>query len=469
MAPLIYAGRFDPKFLGVTIRAKGSSEVQSFLLNDRSRKPPISILAALGDEALVSDLSRQTVLEHETRHFHDALLYPFGHMTIRSRTFAAINGFETALTLLRLKGDANTLVVPLQRWLLMPEPEREEFLATVRPISGHDLRTPVLPVLTRDDDFSGLSPGQIELPRDEETLVTGCRLALADYQRVEDLWRSPHREGDEIIAPTIDTWEASGLICQFAAIEAITNSELMGRFVSWISRHGPQAYQRGVKVLNWCLQQIGWQPTLRNYLALASWAQMGAFKIEMRQSTPLERLAAIVTAAQRGKHWSSDSRFMDLVHGWDDIVGADSMAALVGAGDDLKRFAAHLAEGYGLSRRLGPALFTGLSTAHQQMLTGFLEDPDGYVDPVSYLSKGTIYPTPCVGVAYPAGPDNGTDWVDATPAEWSPNIEFDATLGLAGMAELADAVFLPGEKSLQTSGRSEVRKRLDLEAVRIIR
>jgi hypothetical protein len=460
MAPSIYTGRFDPKFLGVVIRARRYSEVQSFRLNDRDSKPQISVLGALSDEAVVSDLSRLTVLEHEVHHFHDALLYPFGHMAIRSRISASHNGFYVGIALIQLKGEANALAVPLQRWLLMPEPEREAFLAHMHRFTGRDLSTPVLPVLTPDYDFSGLRPGPLEMPKDEEGLITGCRFALADYQRVEDLWCSPHREGDEMTAPTIGFWEVSGLICQLTAIEARADSEIMGRFIDWMQNHGPQTYIRGLKVLNWCLGQINWAPTLRNYLALASWAQMGGFETDMQQSTPADRLGRIVAAAEQGKRWSSDSRFIDLVRDWDDVIGTDSIAALMSASDKFKRFAAEAARPDSPGRLLGPSLFTGLSSAHQLMLSSFLDDPDGYVDPVSYLYRRA---------AYPAGPDYGTDWIDATPAEWSPTIEYDATLGLVAMAELADALFLPGEKSLQTSGRSEVRKRRDLEAIRIIR
>jgi hypothetical protein len=469
MAPSIYTGRFDPKFLGVAIRAKRYSEVQSFRLNVRDSQPQTSILAALSDEAVVSDVSRQTVLEHEVRHFHDALLYPFGHMAIRSRFSASYNGFYVGINLIGLKGAANALVVPLQRWLLMPEPEREEFLTHMHHLTGRDLRAPMLPVLSRDDDLSRLDLRPGGMPKDQESLITGCRVTLADYRRVEDLWRSPHREGDEIVAPTIDFWEVSGLICQFAAIEQITNSKVMSRFIDWMQNHGPQAYVRGLKILNWCLDQINWPPTIRNYLALVSWAQMGAFKTEMGQSTPGDRLVRIVAAAKQGKRWSIDSRFIDLVRNWDDVIGTDSIATLMGASDDLKRFAADTVRQYG-PRLLSPTptVFTGLSSAHQLMLTAFLDDPDGYVDPVSYLARWSVYPMPCVGVTYPLGPDYGTEWIDATPAEWYPAIEYDATLGLVAMAELADALFLPGEKSLQISGRSVVRKQLDLEAIRII-
>jgi hypothetical protein len=454
----------------VAIRAKGASEVQSFRLNDRSRKPPISVLTALGDEAVVSDLSRQTVLQHEIRHFHDCLLYPFGHVTTRSRIAASYNGFLVAMVLRRLKKDANALAVPLQQWLLMPETEREAFLGTERRRTGRDLRTPVLPVLRSDDDLSEFGPGLLELPNDEETLMFGLRMALADYRTVEDLWRSPYREGDEMIAPAVDAWEASGLICQFAAIENITNTEMMNRFSTWIQKYGPQAYRRGLQVLFWCLEQLDWPLTLRNLLAVASWAQLGAFKTEIRESAPVNRLYHIVNAAKQGKRWPSDSKYLDLVRSWDDVIETDSVAALVDASADFKRYAVDLAEqDSGPGGLLGSSFFTGLSAAHQLMLTAFLDDPDTYVDPFTYLASDAAYPAPCIGIEYPAGPENGIDWIDATPVEWSPKIEFDATLGLAAAAELADAIFLPGEKSLQRSGRSVVRKRLDLEAVRIIR
>jgi hypothetical protein len=283
------------------------------------------------------------------------------------------------------------------------------------------------------------------------------------------LWRSPHRESEEIVAPTIDTWEASGLVCQLAAIEAISNAEMMTRFTGWLEDHSPQTYRRGLKVLNWCLSSIDWPPTLRNYLAMATWAQLGRFKSELRESTPAARLSSILTAASRGKRWSSDSSFIDLASGWDEVAEADSMDGLREASDGYKRFLAQSASDDRLAGPRGSELFTCLSAAHQRMLAAFLDDPDSYVDPTVYLAKRDSYPKPCVGISYPAGPDASTEWVDVTPAGWFSEISFDVTLDLALMAELADAIFLPGEKSLQASGRFEIRRHLNLEALRIIR
>jgi hypothetical protein len=157
------------------------------------------------------------------------------------------------------------------------------------------------------------------------------------------------------------------------------------------------------------------------------------------------------------------------VRGWDEVAGSDTMAGLREASDGFTRFLAQAAGGGQFAGPHGPELLTRLSVAHQRMLAAFLDDPDSYVDPTAYRAKRDSYPMPCVGISYPGGPDAGTAWVDVTPPGWSPDVGFDTSLDLVLMAELADAIFLPGEKSLQESGRFEIRHRLNLEPFRIIR
>ena len=470
MAPRIYTGRFDPKFLGLIIRAKRAAEVQSFRMSDRSDQPNISILSALGDEAVVSDLSRLTVLEHEVRHFHDALLYPMGLLTTRARIYAAVNGFEAGIILIRLRSGANVLAVPLQVWLLMSEPDRAAFLGNEAHRTRRDLHTPVLPVISRDDDISEFRPGTVDIADDQEALVATCRLALAYYQRVEDLWRSPHGEGDEVVVMAVDVWEAAGLICQLVAIESLTSGDLMQRFLGWMLSQGPRTYRRGLAALNRVLEQLDWPPSVGNYLRLASWSQLGPYQAELTGSAPGARLGKLFAAAQQGKRWSSDGSFGDLIKSWDEVTETDSIMGLRKAGDEFTRFVARSAEHQtGLAPLLPSSLFTALGAAHESMLNAFLSDPDSYTDAPGYAARRDSYPVPCVGITYPTGPGSGMEWEDVTPAGWTPLIGYDDTLSVAAMAELADAIFLPGEKSLQTSGRYEIRKRLDLEAIRIIR
>jgi hypothetical protein len=156
-----------------------------------------------------------------------------------------------------------------------------------------------------------------------------------------------------------------------------------------------------------------------------------------------------------------------LIRKWDTVAGADSLRSLEDATIRFGKFCQLTVETRGMPL-LEADLFTSLSDARGRMLTAFLADPDSYVDPVAYLAEEARYPLPCVGLEYPSGAF-GSDWTDVTPTGWSPAISFEATLGLVGMAALSDALFLPGEKSLQRNGRQAITHTLDMRAIRIIR
>lgn len=461
MAPRIYVGRFEPSFPGVMIRATSPSDLHSFRLHDRRRHAPTAVLSELGDDAIISDLSRQTVLDHELRHFRDSLLFPFGAAATRSRMHASYNGYQAAMTVKQLRGDANVLPVPLQRWLRMSMAERDAFLLGEGGFDGRDLRPPHLPVVPGDDDVSAFAPGLHEFD-EQEGLIVGCRVALADYRFVETLWRSPHAEGEQLLFPAFDAWESAGLICQLAAIERYAGGPLVQRFIDWVERHGPRTYRRGLAALARCLETLRWPPTLRNHLALATWAQMGAYETETWGSSPAIRLSALVSAATLGTRWSEDSSFVDLVNEWDAVAGADSFAALSTATAKFGEFC----RGSERMPLLPGEMFTSLADAREQMMAAFLADPDTYVNPFAYLAEESRYPQPCVGLEYPG--ELGSDWIDVTPADWSPAVGFDASLSLTAMALLSDAVFLPDEKSLHRNGRLAIETMLGLQAIRII-
>lgn len=472
MPPHIYVGRFDPKFLGVTIRAADRGAAHGFRLLDEGARAPAEILAVLDDEAAVSDLSRLSVVPHETRHFHDALLLPFGAVATRSRLHTAVNGFTVAMLLRRHSGPADALAVPLQQWLTMPAAERAGYLAAVSGPDGPKWTVPELPVVGADDDLSGYGPGSHEFDDDGTALVVGCRAALADYRLLETLWRSPHLPGEEPVLPAVDAWEGSGLLCQLAAIDARADAAAMSRFQGWMVEHGPQTYRRALRTLSWVVTELGWPSTLRAALALATWSQLGPYATEAVASSPRDRLGRLVLAARAGARWSADSAFLDLVAAWDEVVGTDSVAGLHAAADGFDGFVRRtLAETspVGMAALVSPELLTGLAAARRAMLAAFLADPDTYVDPVGYVAAAADYPRPAVAVQFPTGADEVTSWEDATPPGWEPAIGTETNRGLLALAELADAVFLPGEKSLQPSGRAYIRQYLGLTALRVIR
>ncbi|MFD5564439.1 hypothetical protein [Kitasatospora griseola] len=456
----IYVGRFDPRFPGVLIRAGNVSDLLSFRHHDRSVPAQTQALGGLGGDAIVSDLSRQTVLDHELRHFRDSLLFPFGAATTRSRIHASYNGFQVAMSVKRSRADANVLPVPLQRWLRMPTHEREAFLAAEAAFAGEELRAPPLPVIP-SDDLSDLSPGLLSVDEDE-VLLAGCRMALVDYARIERLWRSPHAVGEEAVFPAVAAWEAAALTCQLAAIERYAGDPLMQRFIGWVNDGGPQVYQRGMYAANRVLEQLEWAPTMRNHLALITWAQMGAYEKD-GNSSPASRLTTLFDVAAAGARWSPDSAFADLVAQWDALTGTDSFAAMRAATTRFRAFCQQ-AETF---QPLPAELFTSLAKAREQMLVAFLADPDGYVDPVAYLEGESRYPLPCVGIEY-ASQDVGASLIEATPTDWPAAVSFAVALHLEAMASLADAIFLPGEKSLRQHGRIEIAHQLGLRAIRAI-
>ncbi|MEU5282094.1 hypothetical protein AB0G87_37425 [Streptomyces asoensis] len=464
MAPKIYVGRFDPRFPGILIRARSLSDVHSFSHHDRSVRAPSAVLEHLGDDAIVSDLSRQTVFDHELRHVRDSLLFPFGAAVTRARIHALYNGFHAAASVGRLRGDANILPVPLQQWLRMTADERRAFLASEACFAGEELRSPPLPLIP-GEDVSDLAPGRHELVVEEEVLLTACRVTLASYARLERLWRSPHPAGEEAVYPAIAAWEAAALICQLAAIEKYADEPLMQRFVNWTNRSGPKVYRSGMSGLNRVVEQLRWPPTMRNHLAVVTWAQMGAYQNEDRPSSPASRLGTVIEAAAAGARWSSDSSFEDLVKQWDVLTGTDSFEVLRAA---TTRFSAFCQKAQRWEH-LPAELFPSLATARKQMLSAFLADPDSYVDPVAYLAREADYPLPCAGLEYSSA-NMGGYLTDVTPKDWpTPYVSFETGQHLEAMAGLADAVFLPGEKSLRPHGRAEIAQQLGLRALRVIR
>jgi len=465
-APRIHIGRYDPRFLGVTIRARRIADVHSYRLHDRTARPEPAILGRLGDTEIVSDLSRLTVLDHEIRHFHDSLLFPFGRRATRSRVYASYNGFIVAMTLLELKGDAKALPVPLQDWLLMPQGHRAAFLESVS-ISGSRPLIPPLPILEPDDDVRDLIDA--DLGGRKDSLIPACRVTMSDYRMLEALWRSPYSEDERPDVPTVAIWEAAAVICQLAAIAALTDHNTMNRFAEWVSRQGPPVYRKGITALHRILDAMDWSPTLRNLLVVATWSQMGQFETEMWESSPVARISRLLTVAQEGMRWAEDAPFVDCIRGFDETIEADSVAGLTLGVADMNKFADRMTHDDGSGRGpLEPAMFTRLIAARRDMVREFSADPDSYVDPASYLGATERYPRPCVGVVYPVDSGAGSEWLDVTPDDWRPAISFDSTLALTAMAELSDAVFLPGQKSLQTTGRQMIRRFLGMEALRII-
>jgi hypothetical protein len=475
MPVYVHRGRVDTKFLGILIRAQSMAELESFRSMDRTATLPADQLGQLGIDAFISDMARLTVLDHEVRHFHDALLYPFGAAVLREQVSGAINGLNLVWTIARTSQAANVLPIPLQEWLLLPASKRAWFLEQ-QGGPGRQLIPPDLPVLDPDDDLADLPRGVVEL-EGAALIEAGSRIAVSSYRTLEALWRSPHLPGEDTIASTAVLWEVPGTLCQLAAINRIAGEASMQRFADWFFENGPRRYRGGFQLLD--AVSPGQPGTIqgRECLALAVWSQMGRFKTASRESSPMWRLDRLWNAGHRGLRWSGEEPFLDLVALWDETIGRSSLADL----EDSTRELALLADRYvrrakpegnhpGGPRSIAAAALQAYYRAHLAMKEAFLQEPDTFVDPMTYIDRRSIYPQPAVAVSYAEELGEGEwrqDWIDATPSDWRPAIDGSIALGLGALVELMSALFLPSTQTLEPGAQRSIRKYFGLQPLRL--
>lgn len=226
MAPLVHAGRYDPRFLGVMIRTAGGLGPASFDTADRDLWLPTEMLTQLGTDPFISDVARATVLVHETRHFHDALLYPFGAAVLAARIFAATNGSVLAYAIARSAPGA-AIPIPLEEWLHWSAARRAEYLALMPP--GGPARVVDLPILHRDPDPPNLPVGEPVLLPDAEIVRVGSQLVLNAYRLLDRYWRAPHGLDEKPVASAAALFEVPGVLAQLAAIQLRSNEAAMDR------------------------------------------------------------------------------------------------------------------------------------------------------------------------------------------------------------------------------------------------
>lgn len=240
---------------------------------------------------------------------------------------------------------------------------------------------------------------------------------------------------------------------------------------------GPRVYRMGFDALRVCLGSGAKTYQGRELLALVAWSQLGRFAAPEPTSAPAWRLGRVHEAVRRGLRWRPTDPFLDLIRRWDDAAGSDSIANLHDSTTELTALAdryVRLAEsprGGQAPFRIAAAALRAFVAAHLQMKEAFLQAPDVYVDPVTYVNEEGRYPRPAVAVAFTDEPRPGEprqDWVDGTPADWAPTIDFTTAMDLSFLVSLSDVVFLSERKTRQEGARYWVRRLLDMEPLVLI-
>jgi len=357
-------------------------------------------LPYLSMDAFVSDLSRLTVLDHEVRHFHDTLLYPFGATILQQQITLTINGLSLIGLATTDSKNANVLPIPLHEWLLMPAVDRARFVEQQKG-QGRQVIVPELPIIDPDDEIGDLPRGIINLKSDRDMIVAASRIAVSAYKALQELWSGPQVPGDLKAATTVAVWEVAGTLCQMAAIHRRAGGTNMQRFADWFLEHGPRRYRLGLQMMKGVSSSPPGTTLLREFLALTAWAQMGRFRENDWESSPLFRLYNLQKARREGLRWSVDEPFLDLVSIWDEAIGRSSVDDLHDSTRELAslvdRSVARAHESQDdLPLSWAAAGLQAYYKAHLVMKQAFLRDPDTFVDPMTYAEHRSFYPEPAV-------------------------------------------------------------------------
>ena len=204
-------GGFAPRFFGVTVRVHSEEDfaLLEAYITDRPGKH---------DERSLKSISLKSVLDHETRHFHDFLISPYGGFAFRCKLQAAVHGLGLMGILKEVPGD--WLPTPLVAWCAMDENVREQYLDEWRAALGDSFSVPQLPDV-RQIDFSSLGDfAEIDLERSkpDAALAILIETVRRSYSRLQELTQGMVIEPGSAELTPCNFFEVLALAAQVQAI-----------------------------------------------------------------------------------------------------------------------------------------------------------------------------------------------------------------------------------------------------------
>lgn len=406
-------GVFDPTFPGITLHFqsqaiwKKQSEVNAlyYLLSARdmlSKNPGLSekdieslgvvehVLASVDNgiplsgeekEALgrdfiaqdpenaVANLALASAVEHERRHFHDWLLSPYtaAITAIRAEVFMNYGVLRHALR----TGGTTVIPVPLPRWLRKSGAEQQALLEMWQSLLGEDCQI-------RLPDFT--QPGLAEA-------IAGISKR---YRSIGVLFEPV--AGTDVDAASL--FEASALLIQTQAIHDLFGETASNLFMQAMAQLGPRSrYGLFINIMNGLRRpnEILENNTLS---AIATWCLLGNTTADSANAHPLVRLNHAVRCVDAQGFARLDLPTAEILDTLDRSSGAmpycDVLQHSIELGESCVRAIHEMATDAGS----GSNFFLGIAQAqeflhecHAYMARLFVEDPDGYCQPVAYLDR----------------------------------------------------------------------------------
>jgi hypothetical protein len=305
-------GGFSPLFSGVTIRIASQAAYDEFVSFLTSQTLP-------GDrKEPLSPILMRSVIEHESRHYHDFLLGSYNGMLFRARLQGILDGTKALYVAKELPGEV--FPVPLSTWMMLPAEERGAQLEDWAAFS-HDGNKPVAipaPVMSkeallrsRETEFFA-----IEGNNDPAAVFSlAAENAAYGYARIQEALqtlessRSPeHRHLinpaniQEVLALTVQLgaiWQAQGeqqarIFARFFLRESNLPSARLWRFLLHAAlRWTPDPMEDEDEF------EQAFAASLQ-IMAMGTWTLLGSYLKEGESASPAERLANLL------KHLSVD-------------------------------------------------------------------------------------------------------------------------------------------------------------------
>ncbi|MGZ3303303.1 MAG: hypothetical protein ACXVBG_20680 [Isosphaeraceae bacterium] len=317
----------------------------------------------------VGNLALATAFEHERRHFHDWLLSPYTAAINQIRSEAFVN-YSALRGALRANG-TTVIPVPLSRWFRKSEAERQALVDSFQSILGDAAR--------------------VQLPDFTQPGVTAVVDAITRRYRSIGMLFKPIA-GTQADGAAI--FEASALLIQTQAIHDLfgeTASNLFRNAMAGLpppSRYGwfPQAMA--------ALRRPGEILENDTLSAIATWCLLGNTTADSANAHPLIRVNHAVRCVEARGFSNLDKPTGEIFEELDGSSGAmpyrDLLEHSIELGGSIVEHWEKMVE----EDRSGSNFLQGIVQAqtflhkcHVYMARLFMDDPDGYCQPVGYLDR----------------------------------------------------------------------------------
>lgn len=293
-------GGFNPRFMGISLKLNSKEEFDTWQTFYILNKKPVD------EEHNLLKVVTRSVLEHEYRHYHDFLISPYNSYLLRMRIQALQNGIQALDNIPAI--DGNCLPVPISRWLLMDNAQREaqmdDWRAITKPHGDFGWVPVSLPNRSKEALLADVPPVRQYLPNtsNNQAVELFVEAAVRSYMRIGQLSEG---FGDRISYPFLypanffeipalcvqaqSIWESQGALSANSFLEYLNDSNLgyatlfqkFCQLATLLGKVHPEDQKEG--------------QFFKNIMKMSVWCLLGNYQLEEKNACPSIRYDRLLT------------------------------------------------------------------------------------------------------------------------------------------------------------------------------